>query len=235
MTFTTTAVQDVFITTHQSAIDTVVYVRRCSCAGTQVGCNDDADGRPSSALFLPNLPADTYQVFVDTRSSPVGTIVPVDIYISPPGMQSDRCGNPTPIAAGATSLAGNNCAPYGNDLDVVTDATLCPYAGDGDSGDRVYYFYLPTARMVTFAACAGTTNYDTVLSVRQVCNDASAPNQVACDDDGCTGMDTCASTGLRSSRTQMLGPGLFYLVVDGYNATGYTCPCGNYTLSLTGF
>jgi len=84
LTFTLTAMSDVFITTHQAgAVDTVLYVRECDCGGTEVACNDDADGRSTSALQL-TLAAGTYNVFVDTAAA-TGQTIPVDVYVSEPG------------------------------------------------------------------------------------------------------------------------------------------------------
>ncbi len=234
LSFTLVAASDVFITTHQAgAVDTVLYVRSCACSGTEVACNNDADGRTTSALHLTNLASGTYHVFVDSVSAPIGTSIPVDIYISTPGMESDRCGNPTPILAAATMVSGNTCA-YANDLDNVTITTDCPYPGGGDAADRLYYFYLPTSRSVTFSGCNAATTFDTLIYVRNVCNDGTLPAQILCNDDGCSGSPTSCTGGLRSSRTMTLGPGLFYFVVDGYDAAGYVCPCGPYQFTLTG-
>lgn len=49
--------------------DPVLYVRSAGCVGTQVGCNDDANGGLKSELVLSALAAGTYFVFVDSASS----------------------------------------------------------------------------------------------------------------------------------------------------------------------
>ena len=231
LTFTTTGVQDVFITTHGASVDTVLYVRSCSCTGTEVACNNDADTRNTSQLHLTNLPAGSYQVFVDTASAAAGTMVPVQIYITPPAAESERCGNPTFVAPGTTQLNGTTCG-FANDYASSTTAN-CPYIGTGLGADRVYYFYLPTARPVTINTCNAATLYDTTLYVRNLCNDATLPTQVACDDDSCSGSPTCTA-GLHSTFSGMLGPGLFYLYVDGYDPTMTTCPCGAYRITMSG-
>jgi hypothetical protein len=231
LTFTLPAASDVFITTHQAgSIDTVIYVRSCSCAGTEVACNDNADGRTTSALHLTNLPSGTYDVFVDSASAAMGTSIPVDIYISAPGTESDRCGNPTFIPAASTFVSGSTCG-------FTDDATTVPVAGDcpflpGPGVDRIYYFYLPTSRTISMNACNSGTVFDTLLFARNVCTDSGLASQVGCDDDGCSGMDSCAA-GRRSSHTQTLGPGLFYFFADGYGDPA--CPCGNFRYNLTGF
>jgi hypothetical protein len=231
LTFTTTAIQDVFITTHGATVDTVVYVRACGCSGSEVACNNDADGRTSSQLHLTNLAAGTYQVFVDTASSAVGTAVPVQVYISAPAAESERCGNPTLIPTGTTTINGDTCG-FVNDYASNTTAS-CSYVGTGLGSDRVYYFYLPTSRTVSVQTCNSATLYDTTLYVRNVCTDTSLTSQRFCDDDGCSGAATCTA-GLHSSFSGTLGPGLFYLYVDGYDPTMTTCACGAYRLTLSG-
>jgi hypothetical protein len=226
LTFTLAVQSDVFIATHHAgALDTVVYLRSCTCAGTEVGaaCNDNADGRNTSRLQL-NLPPGTYNLVVDTKASMVGTVVPVDVYITPTGMPSDRCGNPTFIPAGTTSLTGTTCG-----FTADTAPIACQFTGAGGAEDRVFYFYLPTARVVSVSGCTATTVYDQTLYARASCTDA---DQVACNDDGCGGSSTSCSGGLRSSWSTTLGPGLFYLFVDGFPDA--TCPCGNYGLTITG-
>jgi hypothetical protein len=232
LTFTIASASDVFIATHGATVNTVLYVRSCGCSGTEVACNDDADGQTTSMLRLTNLAAGTYQVFVDSAAGSSGS-VPVDIYISAPGTQSDRCGNPTFIPAGATTLTGNTCA-FTNDYTVAMDAG-CPYSGTGAATDRVYYFYLPTSRSVTVSGCTTGTSFDTTFYVRSVCSDGALANQLACNDDSCSGSTTSCTAGLRSSITQTLGPGLHYLFIDGYQSGASSCPCGAFAPTLTGF
>ena len=62
------------------------------------------------------------------------------------------------------------------------------------------------------------------------CSDDTLPAQVACNDDGCGGSPRSCTAGLRSSIPQALGPGLFYLVVDGYSTNS-----GAYTLNISGY
>jgi hypothetical protein len=229
LTFTTTAVSDVFITTHHAGtIDTVVYVRDCSCMGTERACNDNADGRNTSVLRLSSIPAGTYNIVIDTKMATSGT-VPVDVYITAPGTASDRCGNPSFIAAATTMLAGDTCAFTADETAAVDVA--CDYTGIGGAQDRVFYFYLPTSRSVTFDGCTAATNYDSSIYVRDVCTSAAPSSQLACNDDGCMGTVGCGGT-YRSSMTATLGPGLFYVFADGYDS--FECACGNYQFNVTG-
>jgi hypothetical protein len=232
-TFTLGTPSDVFITTHGSGIDTVLYVRRCACAGTEVGCNDDADGQTTSVLRLPALAADTYNVIVDTKSA-MSAPVQVDIYISPPGAAGDRCGNPTLIAAGTTNITGSTCA-FTDEYEPVTDTEPlnCPFTGAGFGPEQVFYFVVPTARTVNVDGCTMPTDYDSTIYMRSVCSDPALPAQVMCNDDNCPGVPDCGA-GYRSSRSVAVGPGVYYLMIDGYGDVGDVCPCGNYRFDLSG-
>ncbi len=234
--FTLTATSDVFITTHMSAgINTVLYVRSCNCGGPEVGCNTDADGLQTSTLRLTNLAAGLYNVFVDTVSGVTSGNVTADIYISTPGAASDRCGNPTPLLAGTTTLAGNVIG-FTNDYTDVTGVTGQTCTLPSAREDRVYYFYLPTSRAVTFNGCHATDRFDEVAFLRNVCSDGAAPAQVACnDDDGCGGSPaSCNSGKYNSGFTTTIGPGLYYFFADGY-ALGNGCDAlGSFTYAITG-
>jgi hypothetical protein len=230
LTFTTTTVQDVFIATHGAGLDTVLYVRECACAGTEVACNDDAHGMTTSALQLTSLPAGTYQLFVDTEITSTAAIS-VDVYLSDPGAESDRCGRPTVLVPGTTRIAGDTCA-FGNDYD------LAPVPGctatSGDAQDRVYAFYVGAAGTFTLDGCGSTgPTYDSTVWIRNVCTDGTSAAQLACNDDGaaCSGTD-CATGLYRSQLSAPLAPGLYYLMVDGY---GGGCQCGAYDMALGGF
>ncbi len=232
LTFRLTSASDVFITTHQAgSTDTVLYVRQCTCTGTEVAgaCNDDADGRATSSLRLTNLPSGTYNVVVDTKTGTPGTVVPVDVYITEPGTESDRCGNPTFITAGTTNLTGDTCA-FSTDYQPALGGA-CAYSGTGAARDRVFYFYVPTTRTVSISGCTSGSIYDQTMYLRSVCTDGSAAAQPICNDDGCSGGPSCDAR-LRSSFSTTLGPGLYYLVVDGY--LGGSCDCGAYQLSMSG-
>jgi len=232
LTFTLGTASDVFITTHGTGIDTVLYVRECSCTGMEVACNDDADGLTTSMLRLNALAPGNYNLFVDTKAA-MSADVDVDLYITAPGAASDRCGNPTFIAAGTTAISGNTCT-FNHDQAAFGDMVDCTFTGGGAGEDRIYYFYVPTTRTVTFDGCNSATNYDTTIYVRNVCTNTSGPAQVACNDDGCGGMPDACDGGYRSSVTQTLSPGLYHFFADGYFETAWPCPCGDYQYDLIG-
>jgi len=229
LTFTLAATSDVFITTHHAgSVDTVLYVRDCTCSGPELGCNDNGDGLSTSVLRLTALAAGTYNVIVDTKTSMSGSI-PVDLYISTPGAASDRCGNPSFIPAGASTVSGNTCA-FGSDYDPVAN-TGCPYVGSGHHNDRVYYFYVPTSRTVTFDGCVSGTTFDATTYYRTICTSTSVAAQPECNDDGCGGMPSCTA-GNRPELSATLGPGLYYFFADGY--LGVSCECGDYSYDISG-
>ncbi len=233
LTFTLTETSDVFITTHHAlTVDTVIEVRECMCNGAAVtgGCNDNADARNTSVVRLTNLDAGTYNVIIDTKTMMSATI-PVDIYINPPAPASDRCGNPSFIAAGTTSLSGTTCGFASDYKPVATSA--CQYQESGNSNDRVFYFVIPTARTVIFSGCNVGT-YDQAFFMRRICSDATATAQAACNDDGCNGGQGCLSESRRSSLgISNLAAGLYYVFPDGdfYGS----CPaCGDFGFSVSG-
>ena len=232
LTFTLTATSDVFVTTHNSGIDTVLYVRDCSCTGPQRACNDNADGYNSSALRMRDLPAGTYNIIADTRAAMSGSI-DVDVYITTPGPDGDRCGDALPIPAGSANLTGNTCSFTNDYQPQPVDGCL---SGSGAFLDQVFYFYVPSSRTVTFNGCGSGMNYDSTIYVRTVCNDSTAGAQAACNEDGsgCSGMRAFCNTGYyNSSLTTTLGPGLYYFFTDGWS-TSATCSCGPYSYSISG-
>jgi hypothetical protein len=209
------APSDLFVTTHGTRFDTVIYVRN-GCCGSELGCNDDADGRHTSMLSLPNLPAGTYDVFVDGASATDAGAFSVDIFVSPTSPNAgDSCGRPTRIANAA--LAGTSCG-------FRDDASPQPNCSTADGNlDAVYYFVLDEPTTVRFDTCTDTC-LDTVLYVRDVCS--TPTSQQVCNDDACNGCQGSPnSTQSRASAT--LTAGTHYVVVD----TLLRNPCGTFTLT----
>lgn len=219
LTFTLTETSDVFVTTHGSTVDTVLYVRSCECNGSELACNDDADGLTSSVLRLSSLGPGTYNVFVDTKTT-MSVPVQVDLYATPTGGPADRCGRAMNLAG---SIAGNTCGAA-SDL-----GGSCVGGGDLDAPDHVYYFVVSgSTSSVTLDTCTGCTRFNTTLDVRTVCTSAGATSRVACEDDGCR--SGCVGGPKRhATLTRDLAPGLYYVFVDGPAGE-----CGDYTLTLSG-
>ena len=76
--------------------------------------------------------------------------------------------------------------------------------GSARGGEQVFSLRLEQPRNVTFEMVVG--DYDTVMHLRRVCDDAAS--QIVCDDDG--------GVGLLSRISQQLQPGEYFLFVDGF-------------------
>lgn len=213
---------DVFVTTHGTAFDSVLYMRR-GCCGAQLACNDNADGRKTSVLSQPALPAGTYYIFVDGATDTAAGTYTVDIYATPASINpAEACGRPLRISN--MPISGNTCgyaddySPQNNCLDVTNS-----------DADAVFYFVLDAPSNVTFNTCTGTC-IDSVLYTREVCT-ASA-SQGACDDDSCMAPETCDGNSTQSRVADTLGPGVHYLIVDTYPDT--PALCGQFTVTPAG-
>jgi hypothetical protein len=230
---------DVFITTHGTGFDTVVYVRECNCNGTQVACNDDADGRTTSMIHLRDLAAGTYNLFVDGKTASAMGSYQLDVYVTAPGLEGDRCGDPVRLtSAGYTYLSPNETCNLTADYIPNKVGDCGTYIGTGEAEEMVFYFYVPADDTdLTFSTChlplSDFTYFDTALYVRGICNSSGASNQLACAED-----IRCGSGDLfrrLTTLTVTLDRGLYYLMVDGYAqepSIGYEC--GEFYLSVTG-
>jgi hypothetical protein len=222
-----TASSDLFVTTHGTGFNTVVYLRRAGCCGDEVDCNDDADGRATSVLAERGLAAGTYYIIVDGASADDAGDFTLDIYATPASTNvAEACGSP--IRIGADPVTGNTCG-YQDDYGPLPG---CSAAMSGTSGlDQVYYFVLDAPAEVTFSTCNDTC-IDTVLYVRDVCSDNSS--QRACDDDSCRASGSCLPEGnqVQSRVTVTLSAGAHYLVLDTFAAS--QIPCGAFTITPTG-
>jgi hypothetical protein len=217
---------DVFVTTHGTGFDTVVYMRR-GCCGAEEACNDDADSRRTSVLSMRGVSAGTYYVFVDGANPGDDGDFTVDIYASASsGSPADTCGNPTRVSN--IPISGNTCN-YQNDYDPQNGCIMAP--PDTSGVDQVYYFVLDAAADVTFSTCNNTC-IDTVLYIRDEC--ATRTSQVACDDDSCAASGSCyiAANMVQSRVTTHVGAGVHYLVLDTFPAS--PVPCGAFTITPSG-
>ncbi len=101
-----TETSDVFVTTHGTKFDTVVYMRR-GCCGAEIVCNDNLDNRNTSAINALGLSPGTYDIFVDGAGTASGAYT-VDIYASPSSaLPGESCGRPMRISN--MPIVGNSC------------------------------------------------------------------------------------------------------------------------------
>jgi hypothetical protein len=245
--FTIVETSDIFISTHGTGFDTVVYVRDCNCTGTERACNDDADGLTTSMLSLTDVPAGTYLVFVDGKNASSLGAYQVDIYVTPQGAEGDRCGDPVHLTgAGATYTDPNSTCYLNDDYTVATSGggvgDCDDYVGTGDAEEIVYYFFVPNnGTAVTFTTCGSLSlpdeNTDTSIYVRSVCTNPGGSYQLACSEDNSCGGGPADNRLSRISTT--LNRGLYYIIVDGYYQPAdppYSeiHTCGGFILGVTG-
>jgi hypothetical protein len=216
--YTLAETSDVFINTFGSSFDTLVYMRSSCGGGADIACNDDARDVLQSEIRLLDQAPGTYYVFLDAWGTGSGDYS-FDIYMSAPSSRGgDACGEAEWVDISTVeTLSGNTCPLWW--INYRDDTQAC---GRGTGGlDQVYYFVVTARTEVTFATC-GAAEWDTILDLRQVCNDETADGRVTCDDDSC-------DPGLQSTITATLDPGVYYLWLDGFNADA----CGSFEISVT--
>jgi hypothetical protein len=218
---------DVFVTTHGSKFDTVIYMRN-GCCGTEIACNNDADSRTTSMFNALGVAAGTYDIFVDGAGT-TGGVYSVDIYTSPTSANpGESCGRPTRISN--TPISGASTCNYRDDYHAAEST-----CGRDDGGlDVVYYFVLDQTTTVTFDTCMNTC-IDSILYLRDVCTSTLAMADTACNDDACEADGTCFpkmgnSPGSQSKVQAQLGPGVHYVVLDTLINPGGP-NCGLYSLN----
>jgi hypothetical protein len=117
-----------------------------------------------------------------------------------------------------TRISGNGTfagSTAGASVLAPTIACMTGLAGAA-AEDGLYFTRCPgTSGTVTASSCAGTS-YDIVLYVR-----AAGDSDLACVDDSC-GLQASVSAGYG-------GPGLYLIVVDGYNTA-----TGSYSIAVSG-
>ncbi len=200
----------VFINTHQGAVDTIISVLRCD--GSELVCNDDADGLTSS-MIPAILEAGTYRLVVDT-DSPDATTIPLDIYISP----------------WTTGIAG--ACGYARQLtEATTTVDLCRQSSDmlssctgrpRDGLDAVYYFVLEETRTVTIDTCSGCSDVGITLELRDVCSERLGPRSCG------SPCPSCAEATGQSAITETLPAGVYYVIADSLGSAA----CGEVTLTF---
>ncbi len=207
--FTLPAAEVVYYDTFGSSFDSVVriYPGACTAPPPAPTCADDqCGGRQTQGATA--LAAGTYCLVVDQYSSAQTTGALVLTFT-----RGGRTG--TSIAAVSGSQTGTSCSGTSGGTSTCQPTST--------AHDTAYHFLVcpATTRTVGASTCTGTA-FDSIIYLRK----AGAVGDLRCNDDT-TG---CGTAGLQSSFTggSAVGPGLFWLVVDGY--LDY---CGNFTLNYT--
>jgi hypothetical protein len=202
--FTLTTSTFVHLDTVGSSFDTVLYLYGSSCGtGTPIECDDDGAGYPVSEIER-TLSAGTYYVVVDGYSSSHSGSYVLNISGSGGG-GGETCSSPLTYSwPGTTS---------GSTATAVNDYTAS-CGGSAGSPDIVYRLVVPSTRTVTMDTDG--SGYDTVLHLR----DSTCVIELACDDDGGSGLQSYISTSLSA--------GTYYIIVDGYS----TYSSGSYILTV---
>ncbi|MBK9034015.1 MAG: hypothetical protein IPL61_22560 [Myxococcales bacterium] len=212
-TFTLPAAEVVYVDTFGSSFDTDlrVFAGSCTALGALQSCFDDSCSVLQSQGALA-LAAGQYCLVADQYSS-FQTTGALTLTFTRGGRTGTAISTGTGTVTGTTVGAPNTWAPS------------C--SSSSTAGEQAYYFLSCPAIVPTVAAstCTTPTSWDSVIYLRK----AGVAADVTCNDDG---LAPCGSvTPIRlSSFTGATGsgPGLYWLVVDGFLAT-----TGAYTLNYT--
>ena len=212
--------------TTATTYDTVLSIRRGSCTGTEVVCNDDTTGcgtttdvsnpHRGSRVSLAVTAGQTYAIVVDGFNGARGNF---SLSVTPPTV-AGNCASPAVIPATGGTFTGTTSG-------ASSLAGTC--AATATAGERVYQWTPSVSGTATIDTCSTTaTAYDTVLYVRSsTCGGA----QLACNDDttGC-GTTTDVSNPHRGSKitTSVTAGQTYFVVVDGYNGS-----TGSFTLHVS--
>ena len=215
-TFSLPAAEVVYVDTFGSNFDTTVRIFSGSCPslGANAACFDDACSILQTQGAT-QLAAGTYCLVLDQYSSSQTNGTAVLTFT-----RGGRTGAAFPATSGTvtgTTVGGVN----------TTQAGTCA-VGFSQGADAGHYFMVcpSTTRTVTAATCTTPTSWDSVLYLRK---GAAGSADVGCNDDGLAPCGTASPIRLSSlPATSAVGPGLFWLIVDGYNGAS-----GAYTLTYT--
>jgi len=214
-----TAPQVYYFDTFGSDFDTTLRAypgRACASLGTAMpACSDDACTGAQSQLAV-SLPSGTSCVIVDQAAAATSGALSLAV------IQGGRDGLPL-----QSSVSGDTCTA----TNVWEPTAMCNDAGTSGGKDLGYFFTAcpRQVRTVDARTCSSPTSYtfDTVLYVRK----AGTVADVACVDDSpaCPARQTRPDyvDGSILANVQVEGPGLAWVVVDGYDPGD----CGAFTLT----
>ncbi len=216
---TLTAPQVYYFDTFTSNFDTTLRVfpgKACTAvtSGDNPSCSDNACSGTTSQLAV-ELPAGTSCIVVDQAAA--ATQGALRLEVKPGGHVGQ------PLLAGPRTITGDTCAS--------TDQWRPPCAGTGGKEHAWFFTVCPGATATVDASTCSdvaNTHFDTVLYIRK--QGQSTP--LVCVDD----TDSCAprpdrpdhADGAILDDEDAMGPGLFFLILDGYETGG----CGGYSMSV---
>ena len=206
--FTLSAASDVTIDLDGGTFSNLSTRPTCDVSASQIRCTTGDPVRQR----IRNLAAGTYYLLAESNRGSTFNIAVTAT--TPPTVPTAVSGNDT--CAGAHVIPPGGGLFTGSTASLVDDIASCRCAPVG-SNDAVFRLDL-TARSRVIASTEGST-FDTVLHVhRGMC---TAGADLYCDDDG--------GAGVTSLIDQMIDPGTYYIVVDGFGSFS----SGSYTLEVT--
>jgi hypothetical protein len=138
-----------------SLFSPVTYVRgagQCALgfAGNEVACGAST-GPGTAVVYVPNQPAGTYPLFVDSNSYDTGTFT-LQVRQLPPTLPpaNDTCSAPVTVPQGATGVTGNTTGAR-DDYSIGSNPRYASACGNGfmSGRDVVYAFTAPSAGTFT--------------------------------------------------------------------------------------
>ncbi|MBN1772861.1 MAG: DUF4215 domain-containing protein [Deltaproteobacteria bacterium] len=205
---------DVTLDTVGSDYDAVLQLRSGpGCPGTQLACDDNsAGGTPGQARIFRNLAAGTYFVVVDGSGTSSRGNYNLNVLVSTtPPPPNDACTGAIDISAGG--VFSGSTAQAADD-----HSYSCRPSSTG--GRDVWYTFSLLQREVIYLDTVDGNTWDSVLQLRS--GSCASSTAVACADDQCRSY----SGGHRSQIVQVLDPGTYLVVVDGWNSGA----AGNFAL-----
>lgn len=195
----------VYLSTFGSTVPTTLSLRAGSCGGTETACVDDACSTQQEQ-WVGELQPGTYYAVVEAH----GVTGPSTIQFK---VQQAGCTG-SPITSGTT-------------VHSTTTGRTNTYSAcrGGAAPEEAWWFTTcPGTRSAVATTCAPGTVFDTVVSVLP--GSCTAPSVACADDD-----PSCSSGSTRTTlnAVPVNGDGLWFTIVDGYNAIDQ----GAYDLTVT--
>lgn len=216
--FTLGATEVVYADTFGSSYDSVIRIYSGTCplrTGTP-SCSDDSCAGLQSQRAV-QLAAGTYCLVIDQYSS-TSTLGATTLTFV-------RGGRPGTALATGTGLSVSGTTGTASNLSTATCQT------NSNAPDQGYYYLAcpATSPTLTATTCTTGSNFDTVLYQHRSTG-AGAIGSIACNDDTATCATGSPNPQYRSSigPTSAAGPGLFWMIVDGYGAG-----TGSYQITYT--